>query len=76
MDILFRTDKRWVGVEVKGKRSDELDIRRGLYQAVKYAALMEACLKAEQKKLPHRSDPCLGWSLPTEPSGRRRHPGD
>jgi len=64
IDILFTTNKRWVGVEVKGIKSDELDIRRGLYQAVKYTALMEACLKAEQKKLRIEVILILGAPLP------------
>jgi hypothetical protein len=64
IDILFTTDQKRVGVEVKGIRSDELDIRRGLYQCVKYRALMEACLKAEQKQMPIEVILVLGGPLP------------
>ena len=64
IDILFETHKRWVGVEVKGIKSGVLDIRRGLYQAVKYTALLEACMKAEQKKIPIEVILALGGALP------------
>jgi hypothetical protein len=47
LDVLFRDGSRWVGVEVKGPISDDLDIGRGLFQCVKYQALIEA----EQKLL-------------------------
>jgi hypothetical protein len=64
IDILFATDKKWVGVEIKGVKSGELDVRRGLYQTVKYFALMEACLKAAQKRLPIEVILVLGGALP------------
>lgn len=64
IDILFRTDSRWVGVEVKGFRSGELDVRRGLYQCVKYSALLEACLKIERKKSSIKVILVLGGALP------------
>jgi len=64
IDILFTTAKKWVGVEVKGLRSGDLDIRRGLYQCVKYRALMEACLKADQKRIPVEVILVLGAALP------------
>lgn len=41
-DILFQLKKEWIGVEVKSRISDEADILRGLFQCVKYQALMEA----------------------------------
>ena len=47
IDIVFRKDDHWVGVEVKGPSSSEADLLRGLFQAVKYAALREAELKVD-----------------------------
>jgi hypothetical protein len=47
IDIVFRKDDHWVGVEVKGPSSSEADLLRGLFQAVKYAALREAELKID-----------------------------
>ncbi|HWR14120.1 MAG TPA: hypothetical protein VN577_04800 [Terriglobales bacterium] len=47
IDVLFKSRTQWVGIEVKGVRSDETDIARGMFQCVKYQALIEA----EQKTL-------------------------
>ena len=44
VDVLFKVGKRWIGVEAKAIHSDTEDILRGLFQCVKYKAL----LKAEQ----------------------------
>lgn len=50
IDVFFETDDEWVGIEVKSWVSDgdELDYRRGVYQVVKYRALLEAQAKVEQ----------------------------
>lgn len=64
IDVLFAEKDRWVGVEIKGIRSDEVDIRRGLYQCVKYKALLEAVLKVEQKQIPMEVILVLGGKLP------------
>ena len=45
VDVLFQTEREWVGVEVKSRVSHDDDIRRGLFQCVKYEALMKAELK-------------------------------
>lgn len=50
LDVLFKHKKDWVGVEVKSKISDIDDITRGIFQCVKYQALMEATQRAENKK--------------------------
>jgi hypothetical protein len=50
IDIVFRKHDRWVGVEVKGPSSPDEDLVRGLFQAVKYAALREAELRSESQK--------------------------
>lgn len=42
IDVFFENGTSWVGVEVKSEQSSEDDIRRGLYQCVKYRAVMEA----------------------------------
>ena len=41
MDVSFENKHHWIGVEVKPATSDEKDIERGLYQCVKYRAVME-----------------------------------
>ncbi len=50
IDVVFRKHDRWVGVEVKGPSSPDEDLVRGLFQAVKYAALHEAELKSKSQK--------------------------
>jgi hypothetical protein len=54
IDVFFETADEWVGIEVKSRVSDgdELDYRRGVYQAVKYRCLLEAQAKVEQPGKP------------------------
>ncbi len=40
IDVLFRGRRVWVAVEVKPRTSDDADIHRGLYQCVKYRAVL------------------------------------
>jgi hypothetical protein len=42
LDVLFDTPKRQVAVEVKSRISNEVDLTRGLFQCVKYLAVMKA----------------------------------
>lgn len=42
LDAFFRTDEIWFGVEVKSLLSGDQDLERGIYQAVKYKAVLEA----------------------------------
>jgi hypothetical protein len=42
IDVFFRTDVAWVGVEVKSRKSDDMDLERGVYQVVKYRAVLTA----------------------------------
>jgi hypothetical protein len=50
IDIVFSNEDRWVGVEIKGRSSPNEDLIRGMFQAVKYAALREAYLKSKPQK--------------------------
>lgn len=54
VDVMFKSDRVWIGVEVKSKVSDRLvsDYERGLYQVVKYRAVLEA-----QARIDHPSNP-------------------
>jgi hypothetical protein len=47
---MFRRGDQWVGVEIKGPCSDDSDLTRGLFQCVKYIALLDADLKSDLKK--------------------------
>ncbi len=44
IDVIFKSETEWIGVEVKSRISDGLlsDYERGLYQVVKYKAVLEA----------------------------------
>lgn len=44
VDVLFKGNSEWIGVEVKSKISPPEDILRGIFQVVKY----ESLIKAEQ----------------------------
>jgi len=49
IDLVFETSDSIIGIEVKSKRSGIDDLERGLYQCVKYAAVLEATNKVENK---------------------------
>ena len=42
VDVLFRSKSSWTAVEVKSHISDTADVARGLFQCVKYLAVLEA----------------------------------
>jgi len=42
VDVLFVRGADWIGVEVKSKISPEADIARGIFQCIKYRAVIEA----------------------------------
>jgi hypothetical protein len=44
LDVLFREGDEWIGVEVKSLISGDDDLIRGLFQCVKYHAVLEALL--------------------------------
>lgn len=46
LDVLFRRGEDWIAVEVKSHISDEGDLARGVFQCVKYQAVLEAALLA------------------------------
>ena len=51
VDVFFESRDYWYGVEVKSAISNEADILRGIYQCVKYRAVMEAeATAARQQK--------------------------
>lgn len=49
LDVLFQTRGEYVAVEVKSAISDEADLVRGMFQCIKYQAVLEASLLAENK---------------------------
>ena len=47
VDVLFRSARSCIAVEVKSHISNEADLRRGLFQCVKYRAILRACRSLE-----------------------------
>lgn len=47
LDVSFADQDMWVAAEVKSAISDEADVVRGLFQCVKYRAVMEAVMRSE-----------------------------
>ncbi|ERP32019.1 hypothetical protein CALK_1000 [Chitinivibrio alkaliphilus ACht1] len=64
LDVSFRDNKVWVAAEVKSLISAEADIVRGLYQCVKYRAVMEAVLLSESRPQNARALLVLESKLP------------
>ena len=51
IDVVFRDDNQVLGIEVKSIRSGTDDLERGIYQCIKYKAVLEA-----EKKITSRMD--------------------
>ena len=66
LDVAFRTRNEWVGAEVKSSISSNADLIRGLYQCVKYQAVMQAVEASENRERSARSVLVLEAKLPPE----------
>jgi hypothetical protein len=70
LDVLFKGADQWVAVEVKSKVSDNMpmDYERGLYQCVKYKAILEAMQQDFKYQVPERVEVVLVLesSLPSQ----------
>jgi hypothetical protein len=55
LDVSFRTENEWVAAEVKSHVSDVADIQRGLFQCIKYSAVMRAQALAEARNIDVRA---------------------
>jgi hypothetical protein len=64
LDVSFKWKKLWVAAEVKSSKSTLGDIVRGLFQCVKYRAVMEAVLLTEALPQNARAVLVLESSLP------------
>lgn len=65
IDVQFRTSTRRVAVEVKPAGSGLAEVVRGMFQCVKYLAVMEAESKAEQAQVDCSVVLALGGEMPT-----------
>ncbi|MGC4002920.1 MAG: hypothetical protein QM811_07210 [Pirellulales bacterium] len=46
LDVKFEVSDAWIAVEVKSRISPEADVARGIFQCIKYQAVMEAEMKS------------------------------
>lgn len=49
LDVSFHGSRQWIGVEVKSSISSKEDLARGLFQIIKYRAVMEAVQSIEMQ---------------------------
>lgn len=66
IDVLFQDGDDWVAVEVKSSLSNNLDIVRGLFQCVKYRAVIEAVQAIQNLDQNARAILVLEGTLPTD----------
>ncbi len=71
MDVSLMNDRDWIGIEVKGRSANETEVIRGLFQCIKYEALMFAELKSRQLDLRVRTILALGGEFPDNLIGLR-----
>lgn len=64
LDVLFQSRKSWVAVEVKSHISDDADLVRGVFQCVKYQAVLDAVLLSESMAVDARAILVLEAKLP------------
>ncbi len=64
LDVSFTHGRKWVAVEVKSHISSYLDIQRGLFQCVKYSAVMKAQTRALGTNFNVRAVLLLGGVFP------------
>ena len=64
VDVLFTTTDCWFVVEVKPAQADDADIARGLFQCVKYKAVLVALMAFQQQPVKIDVRLALGGALP------------
>lgn len=66
LDVSFQAKSLWVAVEVKSAISSPADITRGIFQCIKYRAVLDAVLLAERRPQNSRAILVLGGSMPSD----------
>jgi len=66
VDVYFTQVSECIAVETKSRISDVSDITRGIFQCIKYQAVLEAALLARGQKVDARSILALEASFPSE----------
>lgn len=71
VDVIFQNTKQRIAIEVKGSGAAISEISRGLFQCVKYLAVLEAESGADQLNLACRASLAIGDKFPPELVGLR-----
>ena len=71
VDVVFASKSRRIAVEVKAQDAPVSDLVRGMFQCVKYAAVLDAEARTRQVNLDCRAILALGGILPTDLSSLR-----
>ncbi len=66
VDVLFREGQEWIAVEVKSHISGDDDLVRGLFQCIKYQAVLEAFLLSTNRSPNVRTVLVTGRPWPSE----------
>ena len=66
LDVSFDEKNHWLAVEVKPSTSDKADLVRGIFQCIKYQAVMEAVLISENKAPNVETLLILGGEMPAD----------
>lgn len=66
IDVYFEANDEWIAVEVKPASSDPADLTRGLYQCVKYRAVLAAVAVARRTAVATRAVLVIGGVLPPD----------
>ncbi len=64
IDVLFKSKDRWTAVEVKSHVSTSSDVVRGIFQCVKYEAVLDALLRVQALSCDVHLVLALGGPLP------------
>lgn len=64
IDVFFQARDEWVGVEVKPEFAPSHDLLRGLFQCVKYQAVLRAMAQAQRRDVDVRCVLVIGGNLP------------
>lgn len=66
LDVSFRTKSVWIAAEIKSTISNPADITRGIFQCVKYRAVLDATLLAQRRPQNSRAILVLGGPMPSD----------
>jgi hypothetical protein len=65
IDVFFENERESIAVEIKTANADPLEIVRGLFQCVKYQALLKAIANVEQSDRDRRAILAIGGLFPS-----------